>query len=140
MERHTVFKVKMLPVVKDMLSHVAVYMSFGMRLLLSNIWLYGGLLKMALPSISPSIGAMMKTTIAFTRAEGSDSNNVIPENAHVIANIRNICGVDLDFVMDKLNKVAEKFDLEAGVLYYKPASSLTSTSSAIYTKLEELIK
>lgn len=83
---------------------------------------------MFLPKISPTIGALMTTTIVFTRLSGSDANNVIPSEATAVANIRNICGESEDEVIDKLVKIAARHDISCEVLYNKPASSITDHS------------
>ena len=53
--------------------------SFGLRLLLGNLWLFAPLLKLVLPAVSAQAAAMLRTTIAFTTQSGSDAYNVIPQ-------------------------------------------------------------
>ena len=62
--------------------------SFGLRLLLGNLWLFAPLLKLVLPAVSAQAGAMLRTTIAFTTQSGSDAYNVIPQEATLGANMR----------------------------------------------------
>ena len=50
--------------------------------------LFGGLIMFALPRISDTAGAMLRTTLAFTMAKGSGGINVIPDEAYVIGNMR----------------------------------------------------
>ena len=88
-EKHSPFKKKLLPEVAAMFTTLAPYASsFGMRLLLGNIWLFKPLIIAALPAISAQAGAMLRTTIAFTTQSGSDAYNVIPQEATLGANMR----------------------------------------------------
>jgi carboxypeptidase PM20D1 len=139
-ETHSVFKTKTLPTVRGMFEAVSPHMSFPFRLLLGNFWLYGALLKILLPRMNPSIGAMLKTTIVFTRCEGSTSNNVIPVKASATANIRNLPGESCKKVIDKLSYLAKKYDLETEVLYQKDPSSETSVKSDAVKALFDVVK
>ena len=61
---------------------------------------------------SPIASSMVKTTICFTKAKGSDESNVVPDEAFVTGNIR-ICHHDTkESVKNTLRKIANKFDLE----------------------------
>ncbi len=64
-----------------MFTSLAPYASFGLKLVLGNMWLFKPLLKVVLPKISAQAGAMLQTTIAFTMQSGSDAYNVIPQEA-----------------------------------------------------------
>ncbi|WP_249028602.1 M20/M25/M40 family metallo-hydrolase [Tannockella kyphosi] len=139
-EKPGYFKVSFMKTVKQMFTTISPYMTFPLRMLLGNMWLFSPLVKKVLPSFSPSIGAMMKTTIVFTRAQGSDANNVIPETAKVTANIRNLPTEDMSFVINKLIKTAKKYDLEYSILYEKPASSMTDKNHTEVTRVKKVIE
>lgn len=139
-EKKGYFKVSMIKTVKEMFAHVSPYLTFPLRLLLGNLWLFMPIAKAVLPAFSPSIGAMMKTTIVFTRAEGSNSNNVIPQTASMTANIRNLPTESAEKVLAKLKKTADKFDIDMEVLYAKNESSFTSAKSNAVLAISNTIK
>lgn len=139
-EKKGYFKVSMPKTVCQMLSSIAPYMTFPLRLLLGNMWLFKPVVKGVLPAFSPSIGAMMKTTIVFTRAEGSGANNVIPETAKMVANIRNLPTESKEEIFAKLSKTAQKHDIEMNILYDKSASSLTDAGHKEFVLLKETIQ
>jgi carboxypeptidase PM20D1 len=87
-EHKKVFKRKMLPEVQALFEQLAPYAPFYMRLLFGNMWLFRPLLIRVLPAISAQAGAMLQTTIAFTRLSGSDAYNVLPQEATLGANMR----------------------------------------------------
>lgn len=61
---------------------------------------------------SPTASSMVKTTLCFTKAKGSDEFNVIPEVAYVTGNIRMSHHNTKEEVISKLTRIANKFDIE----------------------------
>ena len=62
-------------------------MSGPMKLLLGHPTLFCPLICLVMPAVSGSGAAMLKTTLAFTMAQGSGGCNVLPEEAYVIGEI-----------------------------------------------------
>ncbi|MBR6707436.1 MAG: M20/M25/M40 family metallo-hydrolase, partial [Clostridia bacterium] len=112
MEKHPPFVKKMEPPVQAMFENLAPYAPFYMKLLFSNMWLFKPLLVRVLPMISAQAGAMLKTTVAFTRLKGSDAYNVLPEEAWVGANMRFIPHEGMEKSLDKIRKISRKYGLE----------------------------
>lgn len=110
------FKVEFEPEVKHMFEHLAPYAPLGMRVLFSNLWLFGPLMKKVMPMLSPQAEAMLKTTVAFTMMEGSTAYNVIPEKATVAANIRYIPHQPEKATLELLKKLADKHGLDMEVV------------------------
>lgn len=117
MENHSPFQKKILPEVAAMFRTLAPYGSFGLKLVLSNLWLFGPILKVVLPQISAQAGAMLKTTIAFTMQTGSEAYNVIPQEATLGANLRFIPHQGEKESLEILEKVAKKYGLETEIIH-----------------------
>jgi carboxypeptidase PM20D1 len=66
-------------------------MTFGPRLVMSNLWLFSPLLKLQ-ASKAHSLNAMLRTTIAPTIIEGGVKDNVIPSKARAVVNFRILSG------------------------------------------------
>ena len=129
MEHHDPFRRKMPPEVAAMFETLAPYASFPLRYVLGNLWLFRPLLLLALPLISAQAGAMLRTTIAFTMAKGSDAFNVLPQEASVGANLRFIPHQGMEESLAILRKKAEKYHLEMEVQHasdYTPAADIHS--------------
>ena len=139
-ETRRVFRIRILPTLRDMFKAVSPHMAFPYRLLLGNFRLYGLLLRLVLPGISPQIGAMMKTTIVFTRCEGGEANNVIPTSASVTANIRNLPGESCEEVIEKLEGIAKRYGITAEVVSRKPASSVTRADSEVVRRVFSIVE
>ncbi len=128
-EKHSPFKMKFTPPVKAMFRELAPYMRFPFRLLFGNLWLFGPLLKLAMPMVSGQAAALLKTTCVFTMAEGSGAPNVIPSSASVTANLRFMVHQARDESLAILRRLAEKYGLEMEVLYSSDCSPVTDTES-----------
>lgn len=117
-EKHNPFKVAFPPAVNAMFGRVAPYAgSFGLRLVLGNLWLFRPLLKKVMPLISPQAAAMLQTTLAFTMQSGSSGYNVLPQQASVCANLRFIPHQSTDESLQLIADLAQKYGLETEVLY-----------------------
>ena len=115
-EKHNPFKRLICKEVRAMFSALAPYGSFPMKLLLSNVWLFGPIMKLVMPSVSAQAAAMLQTTIAFTMQSGSDAFNVLPQEASVGANLRYIPHQGMDESNSIIEKVAAKYGLETEIV------------------------
>ena len=138
-ETRSPFIKKLLPEVAAMFRTLSGYASsFGLRLLLGNLWLFSPLLKAVLPAVSAQAGAMLRTTIAFTMQSGSDAYNVLPQEATLGANMRFIPHQGEQESLTIIQKLAEKHGLSTEVLHsndFTPPTamicSVNSSSSCI---------
>ena len=121
-EHRNPFRRKMAPEVRALFEQLAPYAPFYMRMLFANMWLFRPLLIRALPLISPQAGAMLQTTIAFTRLSGSDAYNVLPQEAKLGANMRFIPHEGMKASLKKVRKIARKHKLEMEVFHGVDAS------------------
>lgn len=112
--------------------------SFGLRLLLGNLWLFSPLLKAVLPMVSAQAGAMLKTTIAFTTQTGSDASNVIPQEATLGANMRFIPHQPEKQSLELIRRRAEKHGLSMQVLHsndYTPPVDIHGEAYTLFTRV-----
>lgn len=117
MEKKSPFSSRFNPTVKEMFARMAPNMTFGMKVIFANMWLFEPLLIKLLPSISPAAGAMLHTTMAFTMAKGADGLNVLPQEAWVTANMRFIPHQPTEESIALISREASKFGLETEVIY-----------------------
>ncbi|SHK20075.1 M20 family peptidase [Rhodothermus profundi] len=72
---------------RGLLERLAPYASFGPRIVLANLWLFGPLMKQALAR-SPAGNASLRTTMAPTIFEAGVKENVLPTHARAVVNFR----------------------------------------------------
>ncbi|MBQ4157847.1 MAG: M20/M25/M40 family metallo-hydrolase [Clostridia bacterium] len=82
------FPMHMTRPVKEMLDTLGRNAPFALRIVFANLWLFQGLLDFAMKKVGGEINALLRTTVAFTQAEGSQAPNVIPPIAKMTANLR----------------------------------------------------
>ena len=126
-ETHRVFRRKMPPEVAAMFETLAPYASFPLKLVFSNLWLFRPILLQVLPMISAQAGAMIRTTMAFTMASGSDACNVMPSRATVSANMRFIPHQGMEESLAIVQRLADKYQLKMEVHAandYTPATDI----------------
>ena len=73
---------------RELLRTVGPHAPFGLRIVLANLWCFGGFLCAFAGKLGGEINAMMRTTMAFTMAKGSKQINVIPNEATAGLNMR----------------------------------------------------
>lgn len=140
-ETHSPFKAAMSREVETMFQTLAPYSSsFGLRLVFGNTWLFKPLLVKLMPSISAQAGAMLKTTIAFTMASGSDAYNVMPQEATLGANMRFIPHQGMKESLEIIEKLAKKHGLKTEVMYATDASHSVDIESEPFHFFQNMIE
>lgn len=80
----------------SLLNGVTPYLSFPLRLVMSNVWLFGPVIQWVL-SMKPGTNALHRTTAAITLISGGEKDNVLPTSAEATINCkRNRSRFDLD--------------------------------------------
>ena len=137
-EKHPPFKAQISGTVREMFTRLAPNASFPLKLVFSNLWLFGPLLKKAMPAISPAAAAMMQTTCAFTTAKGSEGLNVLPTSAYVTANLRFIHHQPNEESLAILEKLAKKHDLEMEIITQEHPCPVVDYTGAPFKLLERV--
>ncbi len=137
-EKHNPFRVEITPTVREMFSRMAPNMTFAMKLIFANLWLFGPVVKKLMPAISPAGAAMMQTTCAFTTAKGADGLNVLPSEAYVTANMRFIHHQPNAESIAIMKNLAAKYDLETEVIYQDQPCKPVDYTAAPFKLLEKV--
>lgn len=90
--------------VRPTIKALSPHLPFPFRLFFGNLWLTGGLVKMALAQ-EPATNAMLRNTIAPTIFQGGYKSNVLPEKASAVLNCRLLPGVDVEELLAHIRKV-----------------------------------
>jgi carboxypeptidase PM20D1 len=89
-----------------MLEGLCPYVPFLYRVLFKNLFITAPLVKTALAA-SPTTNALIRTTTAATMLTGSDKENVLPESATAILNVRVLPGSTVAETMAKISSMAD---------------------------------
>jgi len=115
-EKGRIFPAKISPTVHEMFSRLSASMHGPLKFILSHSRLFAPILLKVMPMVSNAAGAMLKTTVAFTMAAGSDGANVLPQAAWVIGNMRFSHHQGGKGSIEAITRLAAKYDIETEVL------------------------
>ncbi len=73
---------------KEMFNILGRHSTFVFKMIFANMWLFKGVLDLIAKKGGREMNALLRTTVAFTQAQGSTAPNVIPPNATLVANMR----------------------------------------------------
>ncbi len=139
-ENSSIFKVELSPVIAEMLRRVGPHMTSPLKEVMSHPELFKPAIEKAMPAISPTAGALLKTTLAFTMAKGSDGRNVLPQEAWVVGNMRCSHHQGLKESVHAIKKLAAKYDLTMEVLDKGFPSPLSDFNGAAFKRVEEAVE
>ena len=115
-EKAALFRADMHPVVQEMLRRIAATMAQPLKFILGHPGWFKPLLLKVMPAVSNTAGAMLKTTLAFTMAKGSEGSNVLPQEAWVMGNMRFSHHQGGENSIAAVRVLAEKYDIETVVV------------------------
>ena len=138
-EDQNLFKAEISPAVAATFEKLASTMSGPMKYLLSHSRLFSPLLKKAIPYVSNTAGAMLKTTIAFTMAGGSEGMNVLPHEAWVVGNMRYSHHQGRERSFKTIIRLAKKYDIETVILNPGFDSVLSDHKSEAFHFIENAV-
>ena len=139
-EKKDLFRADMDPAIQEMLRRMARTMSQPLKFILGNPQWFQGLLLRVMPAVSAAAGAMLKTTLAFTMAKGSEGSNVLPQEAWVIGNMRYSHHQGGEASIAAVRKLAEKFDIETVVIDPGFSSSISDYRSEGFKLVEQAVE
>lgn len=138
-EKSNIFDADISPAVSEMFKRISATMKQPLRFILGHPNLFKPLLVKVIPSVSATAGAMLKTTIAFTMACGSEGFNVLPSEAWVIGNMRFSHHQGEKNSIQAIRKLAKKYDIDTVVLEPGFPSPLSDYNSAPFNLIENAI-
>ena len=132
-----IFTAQVSPTLCEMFDRFSDCMSGALKTVFRRAKLFRGLLGKVMPKVSPVAGAMLKTTLAFTMAGGSEGTNVLPQEAYIIGNMRFSHHQGGEASIAAVTKLAKKYGVEVEVLdpgFESPVSSYESEAFRLVEK------
>lgn len=109
------------PQITAMFTHMAPHCKFPMNIVFGNLWLFGGILKKIMPSLSPAAGGLLGTTCVFNKIQGSTEEKCCTARA----TLRPVDSSDWKIDLQNFMEVAKKYDITVEVdeksEYHEPA-------------------
>ena len=109
------------PQITAMFTHMAPHCKFPMNMVFGNLWLFGGILKKVMPSLSPAAGGLLGTTCVFNKIEGSAE----AKSCTARATLRPVDSTDWKMDLQNFIELAKKYDITVEIdeksEYHEPA-------------------
>ncbi len=127
-------------VAREMFARIAPEMSGFGRVALSNLWLFGPLVRKQLEA-GASTNAMLRTTTALTIVNAGNKENVLPGRAEATVNYRLLPGDSTASVLAHVKKAVANDRFELSVLPgAAEPSKVAPTDSASYKLIERTVR
>lgn len=139
-DRNDIFKAELSDVTCEMLRRLAPTMSGIQAKFMGNPEKYRGILARVMRSLSPIAASLISTTLAFTVAKGSGGNNVLPEEAYIIGNMRFSHHQPLEESLKEVRRYARRYDIEIEVLDPGFSSAISDFRSDGFKLVERAVE
>lgn len=133
------FKRHLTTPVAGMFNVLGRYSTFAYKLIFANLWCFEGLLDMICKKSGGELNAMMRTTVAVTRMEGSKAYNVLPPKASFGINMRLMPGDTIDSATEYLKKTIGNEDINIRLINGMNPSICSDTKCEEWDKLSSVI-
>ena len=138
-EKHP-FKAQITKPVQELFTTVGAHAPFGLRIVFANLWCFGGLLKAISPKLGGEVAAMLRTTMAFTMAQGSAQINVLPKEATVGLNMRLLNTDTPENAAARLSQIINNPNVKVEVTHSQKASPYADTEGANWQRVANAIE
>ena len=122
-----------------MFDTLARHSSFVYKLIFANLWIFKPVLDMICKSSGGEMNALVRTTTAFTQAEGSTARNVIPAQASLVSNMRLSPLDTVASAESYLKKVVNDPDVEIEVLESFEPSPVSEVNCDAYYRVADAV-
>lgn len=134
------FKTSLKGPAREMFEFLAPEMTGIFRFIFSNLWIFKGLVITSMKS-SPSTAALLRTTSAVTVFESGIQDNVLPDSARAVVNLRILQGDNIKSVTEHVKKVIDDSRIQISTIgHMSEPSSVSSSNNKGFKILQKTIK
>lgn len=126
-------------VTREMFRRLGPHASFGLRLVIANLWLFEALLLWLFHLTGGELNAICRTTTAVTMLEGSRAANVLPTSSRAVVNIRIAIGETVEGTMRRLADIIADPLVELRVLLPGEPSPVSVMDGEQFAALSQTI-
>jgi carboxypeptidase PM20D1 len=126
---------------RGMLEAMAPDQPWPQRMLFANLWLFDGLVGAQMAASSPAGHAMLRTSLVPTLIHAGDKDNVLPQQAEALLNVRPLPGDHSSSIIEHVRRVIDDPAVELQAMDpVQEASAVSRLDSAAYRLLAAQIR
>ena len=129
------FKMHITKPAAEMFDTLGRHSVFGLKIVFANLWLFKPVLDLICKKSGGELNALVRTTTAFTMAQGSNARNVIPAQASLVSNMRLNPEDSVASATEYLRKTVGDPDVEIRVLESFEPSPISETGCESWQKV-----
>ena len=133
------FKSHLTKPVAEMFDTLGRHSSFLYRMIFANLWAFEWVLDILCKKSGGELNALMRTTVAFTKASGSSATNVIPPEATMVSNIRLNPEDNIETALEYLKKTVNNDRIEINLLHGMNPSRISETNCPAWNKVASAV-
>lgn len=126
------------PQITAMFTHMSPHCKFPMNIVFGNLWIFGGILKKIMPSLSPAAGGLLGTTCVFNKIQGSAEE----KSCIARATLRPVDSSDWKVDLQRFTELAKKYDISIEIdeksEYHEPADMTKSQLSYTFDCIRKI--
>jgi len=134
------FKRQLTKPVAEMYDTLGRHSTFLYRMIFANLWCFEPILDMICKKSGGELNAMMRTTVAVTRMEGSKAYNVLPTKASFGINMRLLGNDTIDSAKQYLTEVINNDKIKIDLVNGMNPSIYSDTSCDEWENLKTVIR
>lgn len=113
--------------------------TFLYRLIFANLWCFLPVLDLICRLSGGELNALVRTTVAVTRMQGSDAYNVLPPKGKVGLNLRLLSGDTVEGAIARVKKVIKNDDITVSVVSAMEPSTCSPTADPAWEKIRTAV-
>ena len=133
------FKFRLTSPTMQMMDTLGRHSTFVYRMIFANLWLFAPVLNLIGKKQGGQINAIARTTVAFTKMQGSDAINVIPPHATIASNSRIIPGETVESTLERIRRTVNDDAVTVRVINGDDPSRVSRTDVGAYDKIKSVI-
>ncbi len=137
-EKHP-FRFQLTQPVKEMFDTLGRHSTFMYRLIFANLWCFKPLLSLICKKSGGELNALMRTTVAVTRMDGSKAYNVLPPKASFGINLRLLGSDTIDSAMTYFGKIIKNEKVIPELVNGMNPSIYSDTKCEAWDNLKQVI-